>query len=343
MNLKHKLPRTGGFRIWLSFLCVAMVIKGAAQPIAVNAQTRLVRVGVYQNEPKIFMDNAGRSSGFFVELLEKIALLEGWTLVYVPCQWADCLQALEDGQIDLMPDVAYSTERDVLFDFHTIPVIESWSRIYASPLITINKLSDLDGKRIALLKGSIQQTVFQQLMDGFGYHVSLVLADSFEQAFTFAGDGSADAAVSNQLFGDYFYQQFGLSKTTIDFDPVALYYATAQGLNPDLLEAIDRDLGMWIPEPDSPYYSTLGDWSPKEPYRLPGYIFWVIAGVLGLLLFSGGMIFLLRRQVKVRTNFLEQANAELKNSEQRYHTLARISPVGIFRANPDGATSCSSG
>ena len=77
------------------------------------------------------MTEDGHASGFFIELLEKISAQEGWTLVYVPCEWAACLQSLEDGQIDLMPDVAYSSERDEKFDFHKTPVIESWSRIYA--------------------------------------------------------------------------------------------------------------------------------------------------------------------------------------------------------------------
>jgi len=50
------------------------------------------------------------------------------------------------------------------------------------------------------------------------------------------------------------------------------------------------------------------------------------------------VILLLHQQVKVRTRYLEWANAELQESEQRYQTLARISPVGIFCADPDGAT-----
>ena len=253
---------------------------------------RTVRVGVYQNEPKIFMDENGQASGIFIELLDEIAAQEGWTLVYVPCEWAACLQALEDGQIDLMPDVAYSPERDAIYDFHKTPVLESWSRVYASPGTPINKISDLDGKRIAVLSGSIQQTVFQQLMDGFGYKVTLVPADSFEQAFNLAANGSADAAIANHLFGDYFYQKYGLLKTTIDFDPVELYYATAEGRNPDLLEAIDRDLGKWIPEPNSPYYTTLGRLDRKEAaYRVPQYVFWVIGGIMGLLVVAAGMIF----------------------------------------------------
>jgi PAS domain S-box-containing protein len=319
-------------------LCAFLGLMVTFSTSVAHAQSRTVRVGVYQNEPKIFMDASGKASGFFIQLIEKIASQEGWSVVYVQCEWSDCMQDLENGQIDLMPDVAYSAERDEIFDFHKIPVIESWSRVYASREASINKISDLAGKRIAVLNGSIQQTVFQQLMDGFGYKVTLVPANSFDQAFSLAGNVSVDAAISNQLFGDYSYQKYGLVKTTIDFDPVDLFYATAQGRNSDLLEAIDRDLGKWIPDPKSPYYTTLGNWTPTEPSHIPGYVFGVIGGIAVLLLAATGMVYLLRRQVKARTKYLQQANAELQKSEQRYQTLARISPVGIFRTDPNGAT-----
>ena len=59
--------------------------------------------------------------------------------------------ALEDGQIDLMPDVAYSPERDAKFDFHKTPVLESWSVVYAHAGASINNFSQLDGKRVAVL------------------------------------------------------------------------------------------------------------------------------------------------------------------------------------------------
>jgi PAS domain S-box-containing protein len=225
-----------------------------------------------------------------------------------------------------------------VFDFHNIPVIESWSRVYASHGAQIINIPDLNGKRVATLEGSIQQTVFKQLMDGFGYSVTIVPTDSFEQAFTLAQNGTVGAAISNQLFGDYFYQKYGLEKTTIDFIPVELYYATAQGQNANLLEAIDRDLGQWIQKPNSPYYTTLGKWTPKEPYKIPKTVYWAMGIVAGLLLVASAMIYLLRRQVRARTGKLILANAELQESEERYHTLARISPVGIFHTDPNGAT-----
>lgn len=331
--------RTHASRAWIVYLCVAVLLLAVLSSCVVGGQTRTVRVGVYQNAPKIFMDKNGQPDGIFVELLNEIAMKGGWTLVYVPCEWAACLQALEQGQIDLMPDMAYSVERDVIFDFHKTPVLESWSGVYASPESPVNQISDLNGKRIAVLEGSIQQTAFEQLMSGFGYEVTVILADSFERAFAMAADGSADAAIANHLFGNYFYQHYGLLKTTIDFNPVTLYYATAEGRNLDLLEAIDYYLGQWIPASNSPYYTTLGHWSEKEPpYRVPQYVFWVIGGISGLLLAAVGMIGLLRQQVKVRTKHLEQINAELQESEHRYQTLARISPVGIFRTDADGST-----
>jgi len=325
-------------RVWACVLGATIFLTVALSSGIAAQQARTVRVGVYQNEPKIFLDENGQAAGIFVGLLDAIAAQEGWTLEYVPCEWAACLQALEDGQIDLMPDVAFSQERDALYDFHKTPVIESWSRVYTSPNTPINQISDLNGKRIAVLANSIQQTVFQQLMEGFGYAVTILAADSFEQAFDMAADGSADAAIANHLFGDYFYQKYGLQKTTFDFHPATLYYATAHGRNPELLEAIDRYLNMWIAQPDSPYYTTQGKWVGEEPYRVPVYIFWLIGGSLGLLLVALGLIYLLRQQVKARTRYLEQANTELQESEQRYQTLSRISPVGIFRTDANGAT-----
>jgi PAS domain S-box-containing protein len=176
-------------------------------------------------------------------------------------------------------------------------------------------------------------------MNGFGYKVAIIPADSLEQAFEFAQDGSADAAIANHLFGDYFYLKHGLVKTMIDFNPVALYYATAAGRNLDLLEAIDRYLNRWLPVPNSPYYTTLGHWMEKEPaYRVPQYVLWAVGGITGLLFASAGAAVLFRQQVKVRTKRLELASVELRKSEQRYQALATISPVGIFRTDPDGAT-----
>lgn len=97
--------RLFGLVIWVLLACLWTV----------QAQTsaRAVRVGVYANPPKIFAKADGQPSGILGDVLVAVAQQEGWTLVPVACEWQDCLDALQDGKLDLMPDVAYTTARDL--------------------------------------------------------------------------------------------------------------------------------------------------------------------------------------------------------------------------------------
>ncbi len=291
---------------------------------------RTVQVGVYQNKPKVFMDEQGRASGLFIELLEEIAAQEGWQLVYVPCAWADCLAALEAGKIDLMPDVAYSFERDARYDFHRTPVVQSWSQVYAQPRLPIYRLPDLAGRRVAVLRDSIQQTAFEQMMRGFGFEVEIVATDSLEAAFELAASGKADAAISNVFFGDYFYEQYGLRKTPLVFNATTLYYATAEGRNQDLLEAIDRYLESWQKTPNSFYYKTLSRWTGQSAAsRSLLYLRWGIGIVGGLLLGALVALWWLHRQARLRTQRLAQTDATLRETEERFRVAFHTSPDAI--------------
>jgi PAS domain S-box-containing protein len=321
-----------------SLLCAGFSLVNPISFVHANA-ARTVRVGIYQNEPKIFMDESGHPSGFFIDILEEIGAVEEWTLVYEPCQWVDCLAALEAGRIDLMPDVAFSTERDQIYDFHNTPVLGSWSQVYSHSSVQVTGYNDLAGKRVAVLEGSIQQTVFELYMAGFGYEFTIVTTDSLEKAFQMAADGTADAAIANNFFGDYFYREFGLVKTPIVFDPAMLFFATAQGRNPELLQAIDRRLDGWIDESNSPYYAILGRWISRAPapvYRVPQYVYWIITGIGGMFALAVGIVLLLRSQVRTRTEHLILANRALQESEERYRLLFSTSNDAILLTAPDG-------
>lgn len=69
---------------------------------------RTVRVGIYENPPKIFHDATGRASGIQIDLLREIAAAESWQLEFISCQWQDCLDRITAGQLDLLPDVAHT-------------------------------------------------------------------------------------------------------------------------------------------------------------------------------------------------------------------------------------------
>jgi len=308
---------------FLGLLGLLLSLFGAAGAASMH-QSRPVRVGVYQNEPKIFTGGDGKAAGIFIELIEAMAGDAGWELTYVPCEWSTCLSLLQRGEIDLLPDVAYTAARDEVFDFHKTPALQSWSRVYRSPGVPIADFADLDGRRVAVVRGSVQQESLRQLTSGFGYQVALIEADSFEAAFRLAEDGAADAAVANHFFGEHFYRRFGLETTSIEFNPSSLYFAAPAGRNADLLSAIDGYLDEWVSAPDSPYQAILDDWLPPPPStRVPELVYWLIGGIAALLLGMTAVALLLRREVRRRTSHLQTANAGLRDSQERLGQQSR--------------------
>ncbi|MBN2809665.1 MAG: transporter substrate-binding domain-containing protein [Deltaproteobacteria bacterium] len=66
---------------------------------------------VYQNRPKIFLDQAGKAAGFYIDLLDYIVAKEGWRLEYVPGTWQECLERLENGGLISCPQWSGSFKR----------------------------------------------------------------------------------------------------------------------------------------------------------------------------------------------------------------------------------------
>ena len=299
-------------------------------------ESRIVRVGVYQNEPKIFWDQNDNPNGFFVELLEKIASNENWEIEYTPCEWEECLNLLQLGKIDLMPDVAYTLERDNLFDFHNIPATESWSRVYTATNSKITRIDQLDGKKIAVLNGSIQQTDLENMQGSLGFVLEIIPANSTKEIFELIQNGSADAGITNYFFGDYFYQDYGLVKTDIILNATTLFFATAQNQNQDLLDAIDKNLSEWQEDPKSPYYRILNRWlNPSSSNQWLIIVAW-IAGIGAIILVIAFFwILSLRKQVQDRTKHLLEANRIISESEERYKLISSITSDYMFSSTVD--------
>ena len=95
-------------------------------------QSLTVRVGVYENPPKIYTTPDGTISGFWPDLLRYIADQEGWHLEWVPGTWEQGLARLEQNQIDMMPDVAWTEARSQKYAFSMQKVLVSWSQTICS-------------------------------------------------------------------------------------------------------------------------------------------------------------------------------------------------------------------
>lgn len=274
---------------------------------------RSVRVGVYQNPPKVFVDESGVPAGIFIDVLRHIAAAEDWELQFVEGSWAEGLERLASGQLDLMPDVAYTAERARNFSFHSVPVLSSWFQVYAHRGSRIQSILDLAGKKIAVLQGSVQQDTFAPMVKSFGLEVTLVAAPDYESVFTAVVRGEADAAIANQFYGNMNAKKLGLEDTAIIFNPSALHFASPLNHNRYLLDRIDEHMRLLKSDLNSVYYQSLKRWTQESvSYRLPDELKAVALIILASLLLSVAGSLILKRQVNARTKELQQSHRELE-------------------------------
>ena len=314
-------PPCGRFNFLL--LC-AWLITGLAQA------DQPLRVGIYHNPPKLMLDEDLAPDGILGEMLQAIAAQEDWDLEVVECQWRDCLEGLYQGELDLLPDVAWSEDRATRLSFHREPALRSWSRVYQADGKGLEATVDLDGQRVAVLDGSIQERYLQQLANGFDIAIDLQGFGTQNAAFDAVSRGLADAVIVNRHYGDWRLPEPGISATPIMFQPVRLFFAALPGQQVEVLERIDARLDAWKSDPDSAYFAILERWGlrQQEGIRVPHAFWWGLAGLGSVLVLALGGNLLLHRRVTERTR-------DLASSEQRLASILDSVEAFIFIKTPE--------
>jgi diguanylate cyclase (GGDEF)-like protein/PAS domain S-box-containing protein len=248
--------------------CVVAIASRSPSPVLANTGPEPVTVGIYDNPPKLFLTDQGQPQGFWPDLLNTVAAAEDWQLQYVPCYWDQCLEMVEQGKLDLMIDVAFTAEREQRFDFNQEPVLSSWSVVYVKRGLTLHSILDLDQKRVAVLKDSIQQEVLAQQANDYDIAVQLVEVKDFEEVFDRLVAGEVDAGVVNRLLGAKMERQLPVQATNILIKPSRLHVITGNGTHAALLADFDRALRQLKADPNSEYYQALNQWLAPPPPTL---------------------------------------------------------------------------
>ncbi|WP_301003921.1 EAL domain-containing protein [Arsukibacterium sp.] len=209
--------------------------------------------------------------------------------------------------------------------FHQTPVLYSWSRLYSLADHNINGLSELAGRQVAVLENSSQYHFLQQYSQQQQLDIGLQQVKSLQAAFNLVAAGGADFAVANHLFGNSRAAEFQLQVNPLRFDPVELFYATAAGRNPQILNAIERQLQQWQADPQSYYFQTINRWSePGSADRnsVSWLLIWSAFSSLLLLLSAAALLWYHRRS--------KRQLSQLQLSQDRLTTILNSVDAHIY-------------
>ncbi len=316
----------------LAALLMVLVTGGdmnSREPSFAYGTSSVIRVGVYENYPKVFINEKGEPDGIFVDVLEHIAEKENLKVEYVKGEWNGLVVMLARGEIDVLPDVAFSEERDSLFMLGTLPVLSSWVEVYSLKEAPVHSITGLQGKKIGVLKGSVQEEHLLQVVHRkFRLDYKVVPFSDYESTVAALKNREVDVIVVSRFF---YYSNLcseDIHPTGIIFRPADLYFAFSPGADSSLVGLFDRNISYLKNDPRSVYYRSLQHWLEKkyEP-GIPKYLVWLFLVIGAVLVTVSVFALLLHFQVKARTRMLRQRNEELEKANQKVEESNRLKTV----------------
>ncbi len=309
------------------FILLAGVLDAAeTQP------TKTLRVAILDAPPALIPSDSGNHSGFLVDFLEEIAERENWRIQWLYLKWPEIINTAKRAELDLIPFVAYSRQRAEFLDYNSISYITGWGQVYIHPdEELLENIFDFEGKTIAVVKDEIYAIQFANLCAQFDIICHLKEVQDYKSAFALLDKRLVDGAVSGNLVGYSFEKRFNIERTPIVFNPSKVLFASPKGKNADVLQTIDNYLDEWKDNPSSPYYEINERWLGKDNTNtfLPTWLLYSLIGLLGLLIITGLVVLILRKQIRKKT-------ADLADKTDQIKQIINLVPHMIYATNANG-------
>ena len=234
----------------LAALCtIIFVVLSMCMPCLADETQKTIRVGSFEDTFN-YVDEHGVRRGYGYELMQALAGYTGWKFEYVKCDWSNCFDKLENGEIDIMGDIAYTDDRakEMLFSEETMG--EEKYVLYANLSDTDILSSDyksLDGKRIGVLKGTEPEYMLTEWENKYGIHTEHVNVSGNEDVKKKLANNEIDCFVSLE---ESIWSERGISSVTT-IGKSDIYFAINKERS-DIKQELDHAMRQL--DSDSPFF-----------------------------------------------------------------------------------------
>ncbi|WP_082142941.1 PAS domain S-box protein [Levilinea saccharolytica] len=296
---------------------------------------RTLRIGGDWNYPPYSYTTGDQPQGLDMEMARAVGEALNVNVEIWQGSWGDVRRWLEEGSIDAVAGMAYSDEREKIYDFSTPYAYLSFD-LFVPQASELKGMEDLRDKAVVVQRGG----VMEEYLVRSGLAEQVILVENAPDALTLLAAGRYDAALLNEAQGHYFLQKnpnWRLKALGVDSPQTVRYgFAVREG-NQDVLNLLNQ--GLNLVKREGVYDRILENWTQLYQPRTFGqalrtwpYLRVALFGLGGLLLFTVLSLVwgaTLRREVRARTQALKQ-------SEEKYRLLVETASEAVLVSTRDG-------
>ncbi|NQT65858.1 MAG: transporter substrate-binding domain-containing protein, partial [FCB group bacterium] len=196
--------------------------------------------------PFCIVNESGEADGFSVDLFKQTASAMGLTVKFKVDNWNNIKKELAVGEIDALPMVGRSQEREKAYDF-TFPYYTMNGAIFVRAGTTkINTLQDLKNMEILVMKGdNAEEYALRESLSSV-----IISKDTYVESFQLLHSGKHDVVIAQRLMGLQLLNILGFDKIVpLDIELPTFSqnfcFAVKDG-NKDLLARLNEGLAVII-------------------------------------------------------------------------------------------------
>ena len=250
--------QTPTWRSVCAVLCLLLLLP-ALLPVKAAAEAapaKVVRVASFEDtfnyvKENNYVNEKGIRKGYGYELLQTLSGYTGWQFEYVTCDWSDCFEKLENGEIDIIGAISYTPDRAEEMLFSDEPMGVEKYYLYADLSredISAFDFKTLNGKKIGVLMGTEPEVMLTEWEEKYGLKTQHVNVSNNEEVKQKLANHEIDCFVSLE---ESYWAELGISTIT-HVGESDIYYAINKD-RADIKE--DLDSAMRALEDADPFYT----------------------------------------------------------------------------------------
>ena len=212
-------------------------------------EQKIIRVGSFEDTFDYVNENGVRR-GYGYELLQALAGYTGWKFEHVKCDWSNCFEKLENGEIDVIGDISYTDERAQKMFFSDEPMGEEKYILYADLSNTDMGMPDfkaMDGKRVGVLMDTEPEIMLTEWENKNGIHTEHVNINNNDDVQKKLANHEIDCFISLE---ESIWSEQGISSVTA-IGKSGIYFAINKERNDIKAEL---DYAMRQLDQDNPFF-----------------------------------------------------------------------------------------